>query len=458
LRRGNPRIVLDLRILNGTVTSDGISGPLDVGIERGTIVEVAAHGAIAPARRELDATGLHVLPGAVDAHFHCRAPSSPPQADFASETRAAAAGGVTTILEMPIANPACSTPEVFRIRRELAEREAHVNVALFAGAAVTPERASEMAKLGAIAFKLFTTTPPPGREPQFDGLWATDSGKMLDALSAVAGVGRICVVHAENDPLIGYFSALKREQDGISARPPVIEAVAIGMIGTLSIEAGTRVHIAHLTSREALAALKAIQAMGAVATGETCPQYLVLDSSAVDRHGGVAKIAPPLRHPADQDALWKGLADGTIDLVASDHAPFPVEQKVGVDFDSAPLGLPTVELLLPVVLDGAARGKLPLPLAVDLVSSRPARLFGLAGRKGTISVGADADIVLANLNETSRPGPDTLLSRGRGCGIAYDGLELRARVETTIVDGAVVYADGAIVGEKQGGFVRPQDP
>jgi dihydroorotase (multifunctional complex type) len=449
--------MLDLRILNGVVTSDGRSEPLDVGIENGAVVDLAAHGSAMPARREIDATGLHVLPGAVDAHFHCRAPSATTEVGFASETRAAAAGGVTTIFEMPIATPACSTPEVFRIRRGLVEREASVNVALYAGAAVAPDQAAEMAELGAIAFKLFTTSPPAGRESQFAGLSAIDPGQMLDALSAVAGVGRICVVHAENDPLIGYFAALKRPQDGISARPPVIEAVEIGMVGGLAIEAGARVHIAHVTSRRALAALGAIQAMGAAATGETCPQYLAFDSGLVDRHGGIARIAPPLREQADREALWSALSDRRLEFVASDHAPFPVEQKTGVEFDKAPLGLPTVELLLPVVLDGAARGRLPLPLAVELVSSRPARLFGLEGRKGTIAVGADADIVLVDLSETFRPRPETLLSRGRGCGVAYDGLELRARVKTTIVGGAVVYSDGAIVEEHRGRLVTP-DP
>jgi dihydroorotase (multifunctional complex type) len=447
--------MLELRIVNGIVTSDGRSEPLDLGIENGTIADLAAHGSPMRARREIDATELCVLPGAVDAHFHCRAPSATPEVGFSSETRAAAAGGVTTIFEMPIATPACSTPEVFQIRRELVEQEASVNVALYAGAAVALDRAAEMAELGAIAFKLFTTTPPAGREPQFEGLSATDPGRILDALSAVAGVGRVCVVHAENDPLIGYFAALKRIQDGISARPPVIESLEIGTIGALAIEAGARVHIAHVTSRRALAALGAIQAMGAVATGETCPQYLAFDSGLVDRHGGIAKIAPPLREPADREMLWSALADQRIELVASDHAPFPVAQKTGVEFDKAPLGLPTVELLLPVVLDGAARGRLPLPLAVELVSSRPARLFGLEGRKGTIAVGADADIVLVSLSETFRPGPETLLSQGRGCGVAFDELALRARVKTTIVGGAVVYNDGAIVEEHRGRFVRP---
>ena len=235
----------------------------------------------------------------------------------------------------------------------------------------------------------------------------------------------------------------------------MIEAAAIALVGALAQETGTRLHIAHVTSREALAALAAIQSVGANATGETCPQYLVLDASAVEAHGAVARIAPPLRRPEDQAALWAALAAGAIDLVASDHAPFPVEQKLGVEFGRAPMGLPTVELLVPVLLDAAARGALPLELAVELVTSRPAALFGLAGRKGTIAVGADADVALANLDATFRPGRDTLHGVGRGCGVVYGDLELRGRIETTIVNGTVVYAAGAIADERAGAVVTP---
>ena len=190
-------------------------------------------------------------------------------------------------------------------------------------------------------------------------------------------------------------------------------------------------------------------------TGETCPQYLVLDAGALERHGAVARIAPPLREPADREALWEALAAGAIDLVASDHSPFPVEEKLGVDFARAPQGLPTVELLLPVLLDGAAAGRLPLERAVELVTSAPALLFGLAGRKGTVAAGADADLALVRLGATFRPGPGTLLSRGAGCGVVYAGLELAARVEATILRGGVVYEGGRVVGEPRGRFTAP---
>src|SRR3954466_15446289 len=179
--------MLDLRIVNGTVTTDGRSDPLDVGIENGTIADLSPSGSTMPARAEIDATGLHVLPGAIDAHFHCRAPSHPERGTFASETAAAAAGGGTTVFGVPRSLRACSPPEVLRSRRALAEREAHVHVALYSGAALgSAAAAAEMVEEGAIAFKLFTTPPAPGREIEFAGLWASQMDDVLATLEAVA--------------------------------------------------------------------------------------------------------------------------------------------------------------------------------------------------------------------------------------------------------------------------------
>jgi allantoinase len=443
----------DLRILNGTVVSDGAVRRLDVGIEGGQIVELEEPGAVGPALTEIDATGLHVIPGAIDVHFHCRAPSRPERGDFASETAAAAAGGVTTVFEMPISEPACSTPEVFRGRQALAAAQAYVNFALFSGAALgAPERAMEMAELGAIGFKLFMIAPEPGREREFAGLWATDQGAMLEALKAVQATGLICVIHAESEALVRYFASRAAADNGTPRRPPVIEATAIATIAALAKEARARIHIAHVSSRAGLEALRGARALGAMVTAETCPQYLVLDADAVRRNGGVAKVAPPLRERGDADALWQALADGTLTLVASDHSPFLAHEKAEVPFAVAPRGLPTVELLVPVVLDAAVRGRLPIEVAVGCLTSAPAKLFGLHPRKGAIAVGSDADIALVALDRTYSPRPDTVFTRAAGCAIVFAGMTFGARVQMTLVNGTVVYDDGRLVGERAGRF------
>ena len=414
----------DLRILNATVVTEAGSRVADIGIEGGSIAEIADQGGLGPGRRDLDASGLHAMPGAVDVHFHCRAPSQPERGDFASETAAAAAGGVTTVFEMPISDPACSTPDVFLTRRALIQTEAHVNVALYAGAAVEPPRAEAMAALGAIGFKLFTLAPAPGREREFDGLWATGDADVYRALSSVAETQLRCVIHAESDSLLGLFRA---QTDGAGRRPPAVEAVGIATTAAIAKEASAPIHIAHVSSRTALDAVRAGLELGADLTAETCPQYLLLDDRTVERFGGLAKIAPPLRTPDDRDALWAAIEAGTIGVVASDHSPFLPHEKLDVDFEVAPQGLPTVELLVPAILDAAARGVLPLERAVGLVTAAPARLFGLE-TKGTLDVGADADVTLFSFTEPTHPVADAFASRARGCAVVFEPLEFRARI------------------------------
>jgi len=444
--------MLDLRIINGTVVSDGVVRRLDVGIDGGQITEIEEPGAVAPSRAEIDATGLHVIPGAVDVHFHCRAPSRTQGGDFASETAAAAAGGVTTVFEMPIAEPACSDPAVFESRRTLALSQSHVNFALYSGAVLgTADHAARMAELGAIGFKLFMIAPAPGRKREFSGLWATDEGEILDALSALRGIGLPCVVHAENERLVRHFAA-RTDADGRPTRPPVIEATAIATIAALAKEARADVHIAHVSSRAALDALRGARALGATVTAETCPQYLLLDAAAVHEYGAIAKIAPPLREREDAEALWQALRESTIELVASDHSPFPLDEKAGMPWTTAPQGLPTVELLVPTVLGAAATGRLPLGLAVSYVTAAPAKRFDLYPRKGALQVGSDADVALVRLGGEFSPEPDRLLTRAAGCAVVFAGIRLDARVELTLVGGIPVYQGGRLVHEGAGRF------
>ena len=279
--------MFDLKIVNGTVVSEGTSTRADVAVEGGKIVKVEQPGLLGAAREVIDAEGLHVLPGAIDVHFHCRAPSHPERGDFSSESAAAAAGGVTTIFEMPISNPACSTPEVLANRRALGERDAYVNFALYSGAAISDHAA--MAAAGAIGFKLFTLAPAPGREPEFQGLWANDEGGIYAALEGVATTGLPCVIHAENESLIQFFAG-RAAGDGVPQRPPVVEAAAIASVAAVAQAVGARIHIAHVSSQSALAAVRGARALGADVTAETCPQYLTLDSSTTARFGGLAKM------------------------------------------------------------------------------------------------------------------------------------------------------------------------
>lgn len=444
----------DLVIANGTVVDSGHSQVGDIAVDGGLIVEVTEPGAAGPSRETIDATDLLVLPGAVDVHFHCRAPSHPERGTFATETQAAAAGGVTTVLEMPISDPPCSTPAVLQARKELGERESHVDFGLFAGAALkTTSEAEAMVDAGAIAFKLFTHAPPPDRLGEFEGLWAASEDEIRAALEVVAPTGLRITVHAENQALIERFES-EKDHNGHVLRPPEIEGTAISMLGVLAKETDARIHIAHMTSAHAVDALAKAKKGGAEITGETCPHYLALHEKHITQFGPYVKVAPPLRTPADNQTLWDAINEGVIDVVASDHAPFtPAEKQV--PYDQAPRGIPGVELMLPMMFDAADRGLIDLETAVRVLSEMPAKLFGLYPKKGVIAAGSDADFVLMNTQVLWTVDINSLLSRSGGSAAVYDGMSLKGRVDRTMVRGTTVFLDGEIVGPSEGRFVRP---
>ena len=450
--------MLDLRVVGGTVVSDGRSRPADVGVEGEFITEVSPHGGLGPARREIDASRLLVIPGAVDAHFHCRAPSHPERATFASESRAAASSGITTLFEMPISNPPCSTPEAFEARRRLGEAESLVDFALYSGAGFTdPARAEAMAGCGAIGFKLFTHNPPPERVDEFEGLCASGPEHIYDCLKTVGGTGLRCAVHSESQQFIERFRD-DPDRLGNPSRPPLVEAAAVGLVATIARDLGIPAHIVHVTSRLATEEVQAAQAVGADLSGESCPHYLLFDESYIARFGNFVKVAPPLRPAEDVAYLWEALSDGSLSVVASDHAPFTPEEKAAADFATSGQGIPSLEMLVPTMLDASLSGRFPLERAVEVMTANPAKLFGIYPRKGTISAGSEADLVLVDPDSRRVVDSKRFLARSGGSARAYDGMELAGRVLTTLSRGRVVFTGGRVVGDSGGRFVSPDGP
>ena len=447
--------MLDLRIVGATVVSDGRSRPADVGVEGALITEVSPTGGLGPARREIDASGLLVIPGAVDAHFHCRAPSHPERATFASESRAAASSGVTTLFEMPISNPPCSTPEAFVARRELGEAESLVDFALYSGAGFTePARAEAMAECGAIGFKLFTHNPPPERLDEFDGLTASEPGHIYDCLRTVSATGLRCAVHSESQQMMDRFRN-DTDRFGNPSRPPMVEAAAVGLVATIARELRIPAHIVHITSRLATEEVQAAQAVGVDLSAESCPHYLLLDESYIPRFGNFVKVGPPIRPAGDVAYLWKALSDGSLSVVASDHAPFTPEEKAAADFASSGQGIPSLEMLVPTMLNAGLTERFPLERAVEVMTANPAKLFGIYPRKGTVSPGSDADLVLIDPQSGFTVDSARFLSRSGGSGKAYDGMDLTGRVITTLSRGRTVFTDGKVIGDSGGKFVSP---
>jgi len=457
--------MFDLLIRGATVVTPDGTRPLEVALQGGKIAALLAPGTPAEAKETLDAHGKHLLPGAIDIHFHVRAPAYPERGTVASETRAAAAGGVTTVFEMPISKPCCATPEVVRNRRDLFSSEAYVNFALYgAPGTLRAEDVQGMVDEGVIGFKIFMTEAPKGRDDEFVGLCLPDEGEQYEVLRLVAETGKVLVVHAESNELLRHFSDQVRAtgrndaQTHGESRPPVVEAVAIAKLLTMNRGVGARVHIAHVSSKAAADALQLYQGCGMDVTGETCPHYLIFTEAELARVGSYAKINPPLRREADQAALWRALEDGTLMAVTTDHSPFTAQEKerAKTDFWAAPPGAPGVEELLLGMLDAVSRGRLTLERAVELVSSNGAKRFDLYPRKGAVLPGSDADLVIVDLGAETTIRKETLQTEARLCDLLYDEMTFVGRIETTLVGGRVVYDGDVIVGRAgDGRFVRP---
>jgi allantoinase len=452
-------------IINGDVVTEAGIVKADVGIKDGKIAALSTHGVLAHDGDVIDANGALVIPGAIDIHFHCRAPAYPDRGDFATETRAAAAGGVTTIFEMPISKPCCATGDIFRSRKALGEADSYVNFALYgAPGLLDRNEIADMANEGAIGFKIFMTGAPAGRNDEFEGLCLPFVPELYQAMKLVAETGLVCAVHAENDQLLEWHTAqmMAAKRNDVAAhgesRPPHVEALAVATLLTLNQTVGMQLHIAHMTSKETLDVFRQYKQAGAKATAETCPQYLFFTEEDMERVGPYAKINPPLRKQADVEALWGGIADNTLMAVTTDHSPFTVEEKerARTDIWRTPPGAPGVEELVLGMMNAALKGRLSIEKAVQLISTNGAKRFGIYPQKGAIAVGTDADIVIYDTEQTTTIQQDMLFSKAKACDKLYEGMTFQGKVMRTLVNGQTVFVDGQVVGTRGGGkFVRP---
>jgi allantoinase len=442
----------DLAVVNGTLVDETGSRPADVGIRGELVAAVAERGALSGAERTIDARDKWILPGFIDAHFHCRAPDHPEREDFASGTMAAAAGGVTTVLEMPVADLGVTTVRRFEARRALAEDQCYVDFGLFAGCGSLSEaEVLALADAGAIAFKVFTHSPLPSRRIAFEGLWLTENGEILRALELVRRTGLPCAFHTEDESLLRYYDEryhnLPDSADRYAlSRPAVVEVMAVARLSVLAEESGARAHVVHVASRWALDVIRAARARGVRLTAETCPHYLFYTLDDFRELGNAAKVAPPLRTVDDSQALMDGIGDGALDLICSDHAPFIPADRDQAGMMAAPSGLPSVEIFAQLALDAALRGQLELETVVKALTAGPARVYGLLPSKGRLASGSDADFVLYDPTATSAVETAQWFTRSRESAGLFQGKKLQGKVTHTFVRGQPVFAQGEVVG------------
>lgn len=440
--------------------------PANVVVRDGKIVALTEHDTVFPAEQVIDCTGKYVLPGVVDAHVHLRDPGKVEREDFETGTRAAAAGGVTTILEMPISLPPVYTADILRARQEGVAAKAVVDYAFYGAAgADNLEEIPRLAAEGVVGFKTFLHSPPPGREKEFVGLCAVGSGVLREILRCVATTGKVSAVHVEDDSIVQWeinrLKALGRNDGPAHAesRPEIAEIVATAQVLALARDAGVRVHLAHMSSPVAVEMARQARRSGVRVTVETCPQYLLLTEEELARQGPFAKINPPMRSEASREGMWRLLLEGAIDLVASDHSPFLLEEKERgfQDIWMAPAGSPGLETLLPLMLTEVASGRLTLSHLVRLVSENPARIFGLYPRKGAVRVGSDADLVVVDMQAETTIRRERMYTKARDSARLYEGRRVQGLPVLVAVRGNVVMRDGEVVGRPGWGqFVRPE--
>jgi len=411
--------------------------PADVAIADGLIVAVGRELGLSAAET-IDAAGLYVLAGAVDAHVHFNDPGRADWEGWASGTAAAAAGGTTCVIDMPLnAHPPTLDSDSFRQKLAAASAAAVTDFALWGGLVPgNADRLAELAELGVVGFKAFMC--PSG----IDDFEAADDVTLLEGMREAARLGLPVAVHAESAAITAGLAAQATGRgwsDYAASRPVAAELEAIARAIDLAEQSGCSLHIVHVSTGRCVRLVTAARARGVDVTCETCPHYLVLDEDDLEALGAIAKCAPPLRSRADRDDLRAELAAGSIDFVASDHSPAPPALKEGDDAFAVWGGISGCQSLLALALtEGVPH---------ELVSERPAARFRLPG-KGRLEPGADADLVLVDPSVESVLRAEDL--RYRHPHSPYVSRRLRGRIAGTWLRGRPVVA-----GEPRGRLVRP---
>jgi allantoinase len=432
------------------VTADAVVRA-DVGIRDGVVEKIETE--IADAATEVvDASGLHLFPGAIDAHVHFNEPGRTEWEGFASGSSALSVGGGTAFFDMPLnSSPATLDVAAFDAKRAAATSVSRADFALWAG--LTPANTGELRSLaarGAVGFKAFMC------DSGIDEFARADVATLRDGMRIAADLGAIVAVHAESQPMIERLTAEMRRRgngwrDYLDSRPIQAEIDAIGTAIDLARETGAKLHVVHVSTAAGVDSISSARSKGVDVSAETCPHYLLLTDVDQDRLGAIAKCSPPLRSKAERDRLWDRLADGSILFVGSDHSPAPANMKQGDDAFSIWGGIAGVQSTLTSLL--CRDRKLALPLVGKLTSTRVADRFGFPS-KGRISVGYDADLVLVDLKSDFVLTRDMLLDRHRAS--PYVGRRFDAKVRQTWLRGRCVARDGKVVGPPAGRLITPE--
>jgi dihydroorotase len=444
----------DLAITGGTLVTPFGRTAADIGVRDGTIAALVAPGTPLDAADTLDAAGRHVLPGAIDVHSHHREPGFTHKEDIVTATRQCAAGGVTTSFAMPNVQPPPNTAERLDAMIDLYNEKSIVDWNINAAGTV-PSELPPMAERGIAAFKVFMVVDTGRDYPHMPGIGVHDHGKLLEIFEAVRPTGLRLMVHPHDQELMthieeGFWARGERDAKAYAkayaAHDGIIWDTAAALLLRLQRATGTPLHLLHTQTEGVVEQLRTAKARGQDVSAELNPWALFLGNSwaNIEKWGSYAlSYYVPEKNT---EPLWGALADRTIDLISTDHAPHLREEKEPgwTDGWKAHTGTPSTQFYVPMFIDAAVNGRLPLERVVELTAAAPARIFGLE-RKGRLEVGAHADIAIVDLDGELEITDEIVLSKIGWT--PYAGRRVRGLITTTLVRGRVVYQDGEVVGQ-----------
>ena len=450
----------DLVIKNGRVAVSSSLRSCAVSVKGGRIAWIGQNSNAPPATKVIDASDLLVLPGVIDVHVHMRDPGATYKEDFRSGTLAAAAGGVTAVFDMPNNNPPTKDVDALRMKVKAAEDKAIVDYGIYG--LITAGNTGEIAPLaraGVIGFKCYMA------ETTGDVLPPSDA-EMLAGFAAAARWGLRVSVHAEDGSLVRRRIADLRKKGRVDAlahyesRPAEAESKAIRQAIAFARRASCDLHIAHLSSAAGVREVRKAKTFRRGrkepdVTAETCPQFLLLDKRDYRTKGSLMKSNPSIKGREDRSALWSALKDGTIDIIATDHAPHTLTEKTaeGSIFDR-PSGFPGLETSVALMLTCVNKGRLTLARYVKMTSENPARAWGIYPKKGAIAVGADADFTIVDMKKEWSVDPERFFSKAKFS--PFEGFKVKGAPVHTVVRGNVVMAHGHVDTHSRGEWLRPR--
>ena len=456
-------------IKNGQIITANESYHGNIYIKNG-IIEAITNEVLPGSSKEItDVKNCYVLPGLMDTHIHSRDPGSTYKEDFYHSTLAAAAGGITSVFEMPNTNPPVNNTENFYKQIENLSSKANVDFGVW-GICLGDLNIKDIYPLydaGVIGFKFFwgyaikndTYELVYNFDPNMNNIIPPlDDGEVYNIFKEVSNTGKVLAIHAENNELIYRLTneiQEKKQTDYealINSRPDLAELTTIQTGIAFAEDTKAKLHILHLTSKKGVEAVKKAQEKNSLITSETCPQFLFLDANDYDKIGPMMKVYPPVKYRKDQLSLWDHINNGTITSVCSDHAPHTEEEKDGGLFD-IPAGMCGVETIVQLMLNAVNERKITLQQLVALMSTNPAKQFDIYPKKGSLEIGTDADITIVDMEKEFLIEKEKLHSKSKVT--AFDRFKGKGKAITTIVRGNTIVKNEKVISDRQGTWIKP---